>query len=216
MKDIIEKCRKDVLEIYKQFDASHDMQHIERVGLNAKKIMATEPEVDSLIIELGILLHDIDDPKYQQIGNPTAKELLERYQLAPAVIDQILTSIDAISFSGGNESKLPSLEAAIMRDADRLDAIGAVGIARAFAFGGARGRKLYDLEEVPRDQMTEAAYRKKEVATVTHFHEKLLKIKDLMVTKEGRRLAEERHVFMESFLTQLTNEIESDDECCKI
>ncbi len=212
MKDIIEKCRKDVLEIYKQFDASHDMQHIERVGLNAKKIMATEPEVDSLIIELGILLHDIDDPKYQQIGNPTAKELLERYQLAPAVIDQILTSIDAISFSGGNESKLPSLEAAIMRDADRLDAIGAVGIARAFAFGGARGRKLYDLEEVPRDQMTEAAYRKKEVATVTHFHEKLLKIKDLMVTKEGRRLAEERHVFMESFLTQLTNEIESDDE----
>lgn len=212
MKDIIEKCRKDVLEIYKQFDASHDMQHIERVGLNAKKIMATEPEVDSLIIELGILLHDIDDPKYQQIGNPTAKELLERYQLAPAVIDQILTSIDAISFSGGNESKIPSLEAAIMRDADRLDAIGAVGIARAFAFGGARGRKLYDLEEVPRDQMTEAAYRKKEVATVTHFHEKLLKIKDLMVTKEGRRLAEERHVFMESFLTQLTNEIESDDE----
>lgn len=212
MKDIIEKCRKDVLEIYKQFDASHDMQHIERVGLNAKKIMATEPEVDSLIIELGILLHDIDDPKYQQIGNPTAKELLERYQLAPAVIDQILTSIDAISFSGGNESKLPSLEAAIMRDADRLDAIGAVGIARTFAFGGARGRKLYDLEEVPRDQMTEAAYRKKEVATVTHFYEKLLKIKDLMVTKEGRRLAEERHVFMESFLTQLTNEIESDDE----
>lgn len=212
MKDIIEKCRKDVLEIYKQFDASHDMQHIERVGLNAKKVMATEPEVDSFIIELGILLHDIDDPKYQQIGNPTAKELLERYQLAPAVIDQILTSIDAISFSGGNESKIPSLEAAIMRDADRLDAIGAVGIARAFAFGGARGRKLYDLEEVPRDQMTEAAYRKKEVATVTHFHEKLLKIKDLMVTKEGRRLAEERHVFMESFLTQLTNEIESDDE----
>lgn len=211
MNEIIKLCRADVLNIYEQFDASHDMQHIERVGVNARKIMATEKDADALIIELGVLLHDVDDAKYKALENPTARELLERYPLDREIIERILICIDAVSFSGGNELEIPSLEAAIMRDADRLDAIGAVGIARAFAFGGAKKRKLYDLEEVPRDKMTEAAYRKKEVATVTHFYEKLLKVKGLMVTKEGRRLAEERHAFMENFLVQLTKEIESDD-----
>lgn len=211
MNDMIKQCRKDVQEIYEQFDASHDMQHIERVLLNAEKIMGTEPTADPFMIRIGVLLHDIDDPKYHQIDNSTAEDLLKKYQLAPAIIEGILKNIAAVSFSGGNELEIPSIEAAIMRDADRLDAIGAVGIARAFAFGGAKGRKLYDLKETARNDMTTADYRKKEVATVTHFYEKLLKIKALMVTEEGRRLAEERHVFMESFLTQLSNEIESDE-----
>lgn len=211
MQKIIQYCRADVYKIYEQFDASHDMQHIERVYLNAQKIMKTERAANSFIVEMGVLLHDVDDPKYKHVGNPTAKELLEKYQLEPTMIEQILTCIDAVSFSGGNELDIPSLEAAIMRDADRLDAIGAVGIARAFAFGGAKNRKLYNLEEVPRAEMTEEAYRKKEVATVTHFYEKLLKIKGLMVTEEGKRLAKERHAFMESFLAQLKSEIESDD-----
>lgn len=211
MKEIIELCRKDVYQIYEKFDASHDMQHIERVLLNAQKIIQTEQKANPLIVELGVLLHDIEDPKYKRTDNPSVRELLKKHQLKPMIIEQIISCIDAVSFSGGNEVKIPSVEAAIIRDADRLDAIGAVGIARAFAFGGARNRKLYNLDELPRDEMTETDYRKKEVATVTHFYEKLLKIKGLMVTNEGKRLAEERHIFMKSFLAQLTNEIGSGD-----
>lgn len=211
MQEIIQLCRADVTQIYNAFDASHDMQHIDRVLVNATRIMATEQKADPLIVTLGVLLHDIEDPKYYNKANPTVRELLARYSLDEAMIQDIVTCIEAVSFSGGNEGAIPSIEAAVMRDADRLDAIGAVGIARAFAFGGAKNRKLYNLEEEPRDTMTEAAYRKKEVATVTHFYEKLLKVKGLMVTNEGKRLAEERHAFMESFLQQLQNEIKSED-----
>ncbi|MDS9470973.1 HD domain-containing protein [Sporosarcina pasteurii] len=208
MEKVIQSCREMAYQVYSKFDASHDMQHIDRVLSNAKKISATEPQADEFIIELGVLLHDIDDPKYLSEENPTAKDILEAHELDAAVISDILTCIAAVSFSGGNEEEIPSIEGAIMRDADRLDAIGAIGIARAFAFGGAKGRKLYDLSEVPRDEMTEKEYRKKEVATVTHFYEKLLKIKGLMVTAEGIRLAQERHDFMESFLRQLYHEVD--------
>lgn len=211
MQEMIQLCRAEVTQIYNGFDASHDMQHIDRVLVNANRILATEQEANPLIVTLGVLLHDVEDPKYHNIENPTVRELLARYSLEEAIIQDIVAGIEAVSFSGGNEGDVPSIEAAIMRDADRLDAIGAVGIARAFAFGGARNRKLYNLEEVPRDEMTEAAYRKKEVATVTHFYEKLLKVKGLMVTDEGKRLAKERHSFMESFLQQLHEEIKSED-----
>lgn len=211
MKEIIQLCQRDVTKIYQSFDASHDMQHIERVLVNAKRIMATEGEADSFTVILGVLLHDVEDPKYQNDDHPTVRDLLSRYGLDEKRIQEILENIEAVSFSGGNEEEIPSLEAAIMRDADRLDAIGAVGIARAFAFGGAKNRQLYNLEERPRDQMTEAAYRTKKVATVTHFHEKLLKIKELMITSEGKRLAEERHAFMQLFLNQLEDEIKSED-----
>lgn len=207
MKKVIQSCKEKVQQIYSDFDASHDMQHIERVLVNAKKISATIPGANEQMIELGVLLHDIDDPKYFSNEEMTAREILESLHVEESTIQEILACIEAVSFSGGNEQALPSIEAAIMRDADRLDAIGAVGIARAFAFGGARGRKLYDLSEEPRDEMTVEAYRKKEVATVTHFREKLLKIKDLMVTEEGKRLAIKRHAFMEGYLTQLKDEL---------
>ena len=105
------------------------------------------------------------------------------------------------------KKKLLQLEGAIIRDADRLDAIGAIGIARTFAFGGARGRKLYEAEEVTRVNMSEAEYRGKETASVTHFYEKLLLLKDLMVTLEGKRIAELRHKFMVEFLKQLEKEV---------
>lgn len=211
MEEIIQLCYKDVTQIYNTFDASHDMQHIDRVLVNARKILATEKEADPLLVTLGVLLHDVEDPKYRNSENPTVRELLAGYGLDAAQCEKIINCIEAVSFSGGNETDIPSIEAAVMRDADRLDAIGAVGIARAFAFGGAKNRKLYNLEEEPRDEMTEAAYRKKEVATVTHFYEKLLKIKGLMVTAEGKRLAAERHAFMESFLQQLHQEIKSEE-----
>lgn len=205
---MIAKCRLEVEGIYIKFDASHDLDHIDRVMKNAEKILITEPDADELVVKLAVLLHDVEDTKYEKMHEVTTVELLERIGATQSITDQVLSAIESVSFSGGNAKQLTSINGAIVRDADRLDAIGAVGIARAFAFGGARGRKLYDQQEEARMDMSESEYRKKETATVTHFHEKLLLLKELMVTKEGTRLAEERHEFMVVFLNQLKKEIE--------
>ena len=207
MEKLFQSCQGTAKEVYSSFDASHDYTHIERVMTNALKIAATEPLANVALIKLGILLHDIDDPKYKKVTNVSVREILETHGADEKKIEEVTACIDSISFSGGNEKSISSLEGAIMRDADRLDAIGAIGIARAFAFGGSRGRKLYDVDETARLEMSEADYRKKETATVTHFHEKLLLLKELMVTTEGKRLAEERHLFMLSYLQQLEKEI---------
>lgn len=208
MQEIVQKCQLEVEEIYNKFDASHDLDHIDRVMKNAEKILATEPEADEVVVRLAVLLHDVEDVKYTDMHETTVMELLAKVNAPQVIVDNVLAAIDSVSFSGGNASDVTSIEGAIIRDADRLDAIGAVGIARAFAFGGARGRKLYDKQEQARMEMTESEYRTKQTATVTHFHEKLLLLKDLMVTTEGRRLAQQRHEFMEQFLTQLDKELD--------
>lgn len=207
MKVLIETCGKAAYEIYDAFDASHDVDHIKRVMKNAKEIQKSEPAANEAVITLGVLLHDIDDPKYKSSHQLSAREILEKNGAEKELIEQVLACIASVSFSGGNAEEITSIEGAILRDADRLDAIGAVGIARAFAFGGARGRKLYAYDEVARGTMSEAEYREKETATVTHFYEKLLLLKDLMVTNEGKRLADERHQYMEGFLKQLAKEV---------
>lgn len=208
MKTLIDACEKAAYEVYDTFDASHDVDHIKRVMKNAEKISVTEPTANEIIITLGVLLHDIDDPKYKAEHNLSAREILETNGAELKLVELVLACIESVSFSGGNAREITSIEGAILRDADRLDAIGAVGIARAFAFGGAKGRKLYASDELARDEMTEAEYRTKETATVTHFHEKLLLLKDLMVTTEGKRLAAQRHQYMEGFLAQLADEID--------
>ena len=207
MEKLFQKCRKTAKEIYRNFDASHDLDHIDRVMKNALEIVTTEPSANKTIIKLGVLLHDIEDPKYKVEGDFSNREILEMHGANEKLIDEVVACIDSVSFSGGNEKSITSIEGAIIRDADRLDAIGAIGIARAFTFGGARGRKLYDENEEARTQMSVEDYREKGTATVTHFHEKLLLLKDLMVTTEGKRLAKERHQFMVEFLKQLDREI---------
>lgn len=207
MEQLYVKCKETAIDTYEKFDASHDFSHIERVMTNAMKILSTEPIANESIVKLGVLLHDIDDPKYKSDENLTAQEILEMNGADAKLIEKVLACIDSVSFSGGNEQNITSIEGAIIRDADRLDAIGAIGIARAFAFGGAKGRKLYDANETIRVQMSEEEYRGRGTASLTHFYEKLLLLKDLMVTKEGKRLAEERHVFMEKFLKQFNQEI---------
>lgn len=207
MDTLIEKCKQLVEDIYNQNDASHDFAHIERVMRNAEMILQQESAADPQIVRLAVLLHDIDDVKYHSDDQPTASELLQAIGADPSLLQQVLACIESVSFSGGHARELTSIEGAIVRDADRLDAIGAIGIARTFAFGGARGRKLYDADETARMNMSEAEYRGKKTASVTHFYEKLLLLKDLMVTKEGKRLAEQRHAFMEAFLKQLDSEI---------
>jgi uncharacterized protein len=207
METLLEKCKQVVEEIYNQFDASHDFAHIERVLKNAEEILQTESSANQQVVRLAVLLHDIDDAKYQMDGQATASEILHTIGSDTDLSHQVLACIESVSFSGGNAKDITSIEGAIVRDADRLDAIGAIGIARTFAFGGARGRKLYDKSETARGNMSEAEYRGKETASVTHFYEKLLLLKDLMVTEKGKRLAEQRHDYMVGFLKQLDREI---------
>lgn len=205
MQKLIEQCEKQVKTIYENFDASHDWQHIERVRQNARLLMEKE-QADALIVEMAVLLHDVSDPKYRKPGEDLESEILKDLDLTAGQREKIKAVIDSVSFKGGNGVEAASIEAEIVQDADRLDAIGAVGIARTFAYGGAKGRRLYDWEEQPRHKMTEEEYRSKPTSSATHFYEKLLLLKDHMNTETGKHIAEERHQFMISFLEQLKKE----------
>ena len=203
--DNINKCRELVITIYNNMDASHDYQHIERVYKNAETILQSEPQADVQIVRLAVLLHDVSDAKYTQTKE-AEERILQKLDLTDEQRQHIRDIIASVSFNGGNELEAKTIEAKIVRDADRLDAIGAVGIARTFAYGGAKGRKLYDDAEEARTNMSVEQYRTKSTASVTHFYEKLLLLKDLMVTEKGKQMAEERHAFMVSFLEQLQKE----------
>ena len=201
MKDFLQQVKAT----YAAFDASHDFAHIERVMQNAEAILQTEPAADAELIRYAVLLHDVSDKKYTD-SKEAEDRLIAMLALTAEREAKLRHIIEAVSFNGGNEIATTMLEAKIVRDADRLDAIGAVGIARTFAFGGAKGRKLYDTTEEVRENMTEAEYRSRNSASVTHFYEKLLKLKDLMTTPKGQELAASRHAFMEQFLQQLQME----------
>ena len=203
--DNISKCKELVITIYNNMDASHDYQHIERVYKNAETILQSEPQADALIVRLAVLLHDVSDAKYAQTKE-AEERILQKLDLTDEQRQHIRDIIASVSFNGGNELQAKTIEAKIVRDADRLDAIGAIGIARTFAYGGAKGRKLYDDAEEARANMSVQEYRTKSTASVTHFYEKLLLLKDLMVTEKGKQMAEERHAFMVSFLEQLQKE----------
>ncbi|MFP7200702.1 HD domain-containing protein [Lysinibacillus halotolerans] len=202
---VLKELKVAVQEIYDQFDASHDFQHIERVLQNAEAILATEPDADGEIVRIAVLLHDVSDKKYSD-SKENEEKLLNLLNLSEEKKQHIKDIIESVSFNGGNEVEAKTIEAKIVRDADRLDAIGAVGIARTFAYGGAKGRKLYDDAEEVRVQMTEEEYHSKNTASVTHFYEKLLLLKDLMTTEKGKQMAQDRHAFMEGFLEQLKKE----------
>ena len=201
----IELCQQLVEGIYNQFDASHDFQHIQRVLMNARAIMEVEKDADHEIVELAVLLHDVSDPKYTT-DKENEQTILQQLSLSDASKLHIQNVIASVSFSGGNEKKTTTIEAKIVQDADRLDALGAVGIARTFAFGGAKGRPLYDDAEEVRLDMSVDEYRSKSTASVTHFYEKLFLLKDLMKTEKGKQLAQQRHEFMEQFIQQLKAE----------
>ncbi|WP_019414365.1 HD domain-containing protein [Paenisporosarcina sp. TG20] len=203
----IEKCESLVKNIYSQFDASHDFQHIERVRKNAQNISKEEGIVRHDLIELAVLLHDVSDVKYNgKEGKEKETAILNQLDLYPSDRQWIVDIIESVSFNGGNEKKAMTIEAKIVRDADRLDAIGAIGIARTFAYGGANGRKLYNWKESARVDMSEQEYRLKETSSVTHFYEKLLLLKGLMVTNTGKKLASQRHEYMLAFIDQLKME----------
>lgn len=191
-------------------EGGHDWFHIERVYKNSV-LIASEEKVDRLIVALGALLHDIADSKFQggdeTVGPKIAREFLETQHLSEELIIHVVKIIENISFKGGHKSqKFHSSELAVVQDADRLDALGAIGIARTFNYGGFKNRALYHPEVKPNLNMTPSEYKASEAPTINHFYEKLLLLKDLMNTKTGKRIAQERHVFMENFLTQFYSE----------
>lgn len=193
-------------------EGGHDWWHIESVWKNAR-LIATHEIADNFIVELAALLHDIADAKFhdgnENIGPQKAREFLESLSVNVDVVDHVENIIRNISFKGGNyKPSFHSVELAIVQDADRLDAMGAIGIARAFNYGGFKNREIYNPSIKPDMQMTKKVYKKSIAPTINHFYEKLLLLKDRMNTKTGKKLAEERHRFMEIFLEQFYNEWE--------
>jgi len=209
---LIETTINFVKEKLKGAEGGHDWFHIERVYKNTLLISKDE-ECDLLVCQLGALLHDIADSKFhngdETVGPKTARDFLEKEQVAEEVIDHVIKIIENISFKGGNfEKKFSSIELDIVQDADRLDAIGAIGIARCFNYGGFKNRVLYDPEILPNMNMGKEEYKNSNSPTITHFYEKLLLLKDKMNTRSGKAIAEERHRYMEDFLEQFFAEWE--------
>lgn len=193
-------------------EGGHDWFHIERVYNNAMHIAKGEP-VDELVVALGALLHDIADSKFfngdETVAPKMATEFLISQNCDSAVIEHVVQIIKNISFKGGNKAQeFTSLELDVVQDADRLDAIGAIGIARTFNYGGFKNRKLYDPEVKPQLDMSVDEYKKSTAPTINHFYEKLLLLKDRMNTKTGKKIAEKRHTYMEGFLEQFYREWE--------
>ena len=187
-------------------EGGHDWFHIERVYKNAL-LIAEEEECDLTIVKLGALLHDIADSKFhggdETIGPKTARTFLESQNVSEDIILHVIAIIENISFKGGNfEKKFNSKELEIVQDADRLDAIGAIGIARTFNYGGFKNRPLYNPNVQPNLNMNKEEYKNSESPTLNHFYEKLLLLKDKMNTETGKKIAQKRHDFMVHFLAQ--------------
>lgn len=191
-------------------EAGHDWWHVHRVYNNAKLILESE-EADRLVVELAVLLHDIADSKFnngdEEIGPQKAGLFLKSIQVKESTIEHVQQIIRNMSFRTGlGTINFHSHELEIVQDADRLDAIGAIGIARAFTFGGFKNREIYNPEIPPSLNMSKEEYKNSNGPSINHFYEKLLLLKDQMNTETGRKIAYERHSFMETYLEQFKSE----------
>lgn len=215
MKDeeIINSCIIFVKETLKDAEGGHDWWHIERVWKTAITISKYETNINKLTIELGALLHDIADSKFndgnEEIGPLKAEKFLKSMNIDTKTITHIKNIIHNISFKGGNtKQEFHSPELDIIQDADRLDAIGAIGIARCFNYGGYKNREIYNPNIKVDMNMSKEQYKNSTAPSLNHFYEKLLSLKDKMNTKKGKKMAEKRHLFMEEYLNNFYNEWE--------
>lgn len=195
--------------------SGHDWWHVYRVWKNAVHISKYE-SVDLFVVELAALLHDIADWKFNDgnddIGPQLAREWLEKLSVDENIISHVCQIIKDASFKGaGVMTKMKTIEGMVVQDADRLDAIGAIGISRAFAYGGAKGREMYNPELKPEKHESFEQYKNKQSHTINHFYEKLLLLKELMNTATAKKIAEKRHKVMEEFLDEFFQEWEGKD-----
>ena len=210
--DLVNTTIDFVKEQLKGAEGGHDWFHIERVYKNAL-LIAKDEECNETVMMLGALLHDIADSKFhngdETVGQRVARDFLERQAVDEETIEHVINIIDNISFKGGNfEKKFSSAELDIVQDADRLDAIGAIGIARAFTYGGFKNREIYNPNLKPNLNMSKEDYKNNIAPTINHFYEKLLLLKDKMNTDTGKIMAGQRHSFMEAYLTQFYSEVQ--------
>ncbi len=199
-----------VKETLADAEGGHDWFHIERVYKNALLISKTE-KIDTTIVALAALLHDIADSKFHHgddaIGPKTADNFLKTQPISEGIRNHVVQIVANVSFKGGNAKKtFHSKELEVVQDADRLDVLGAIGIARTFNYGGFKDRKIYDPAIKPQLEMTPQEYKSSTAPTINHFYEKLLLLKDKMNTETGKKIAQKRHQFMEQFLEQFYNE----------
>ena len=212
---IISKTEAFVKDTLKGSEAGHDWSHIERVVRNARTLAARE-KADPFIVELAALLHDIADSKFhdgnEELGPERSMQFLKDLGLPDDVIDHVVSIVRHVSFKNeldsSREKVFDSIELRVLKDADRLDAIGAIGIARAFHYGGYKNRDLYDPLIKPLHKQSKEHYKKSKAPTINHFYEKLLLLKEKMNTQTGREMAEERHALMETFLDHFYREWE--------
>ena len=196
----------------KNAEGGHDWFHIARVFKNSILISKDE-KVDVFVVSLAALLHDIADPKFyngdETVGPRVAIKFLKEQEVDEQIINHVVHIIKHISYKNSFNTaskKFTSIELEVVQDADRLDAIGAIGIARCFNYGGFKNRALYDPEIIPNLNMTKEQYKKSDAPTINHFYEKLLLLRDKMNTASGKKIAVERHSFMETYLQQFYDE----------
>jgi len=210
---IINKTKVHLKAEFGKEGTGHDWWHIERVLNNASAIAKKEKGADLFIVQLGALLHDVADFKFhggdEAIGGKVAAQWLKKIGADEITIQKIIHIVNNVSFKGlGEESKMKSFEGKIVQDADRLDAIGALGIARAFAYGGYKQRPIYDPSAIMKTNKKFSSYKKGSNSSIHHFYEKLLHVKDLMNTKTGKKMAVGRHKFLEAYLREFYAEWE--------
>ncbi len=210
-KDILKKTESYLKNRLKNMDVGHDWWHTYRVRKMAIKIAREEKNVDLFVVQLAALLHDIADWKFHDgdlsLGPKLAREWLEKLEVEESVISHVCEIIENISFKGARvRSRMKTREGMVVQDADRLDGIGAIGIARTFAYGGYKAREIYNPAIKPEKHDTFEKYKNNKGTSINHFYEKLLLLKNLMNTKTGKRIAEKRHKFTVLFLKQFLRE----------
>lgn len=206
--DIIQAALAYVKDVFRDDCSGHDFYHTYRVYQMASKI-AAEEKAELFEVELSAILHDVDD---QKLSPDTHEEksravlFMKKFGLPDEMIVRVCRNIDEVSFAGKDSVKPGCLEGQIVQDADRLDALGAIGIARAFAYGGHAGRPIFDPEIPPLQNMSREDYVNRPSTSINHFYEKLFLLRDMMNTPSARAIAEERHAFMEAFVDEFVAE----------
>lgn len=214
-KQIIKKTEEYVRSRLQGEGSGHDWWHVHHVWKTAV-LIGKEEQADLFVVQLAALLHDIADWKFHQgndeIGLQLVKEWLEKLEVEEKTIAHVCEIIRNISFRGAKvKNTIKTKEGKIVQDADRLDALGAIGISRTFAYGGHKGREIYNPDLPPEKHLNFEQYKNSTGPTINHFYEKLLLLKDLMNTETGRRIAEKRHLFMEQFLERFYQEWDGRD-----